>query len=109
MIGAGFHNSVYLYTSETEDSSNQFHARMFWPAGGLREDPATGSAASSFVGAINAFESLSDGSHEHVIEQGFEMGRPSLITVQTEVSDGVVIAAGIGGSAVSVTSGQISA
>jgi len=108
VIGAsGLHNSVYLYTCETVEPGNDFHARMFWPAGGLREDPATGSAASSFVGAIAAFESLSDGIHERVIEQGFEMGRPSLITVQTEVSGAAVIGAAIGGSAVSISSGEI--
>jgi len=107
VVGTGLHNSVYLYTTETVRGGNDFHARMFWPAVGLREDPATGSAASSFVGAIDAFESLSEGTHQHVIEQGFEMGRPSLITVQTDVSGGAVTAARIGGSAVSVSSGEI--
>ena len=107
VIGTGFHNSVYIYTSETSLASNHFHARMFWPAMGLREDPATGSAVSSFVGAIDAFENLGDGTHEFVLEQGFEMGRPSLINLQLVREEGVLKTARIGGSAVHIVRGEL--
>lgn len=107
VVGTGFHNSIYLYTAETVHPDSHFHARMFWPTGGLREDPATGSAVSSFVGALNAYENLADGSHEFIIEQGFEMGRPSLITLSVDIFDGGLRVARIGGSAVPILRGEL--
>jgi len=41
------------------------------------------------------------------IEQGFEMGRPSLISLGLAVENGAVISATIGGSVVLVSSGAL--
>jgi trans-2,3-dihydro-3-hydroxyanthranilate isomerase len=43
------------------------------------------------------------------IEQGYEMGRPSLIELSMEIGKGKLAAATIGGSAVVVTEGVIEA
>lgn len=40
-------------------------------------------------------------------EQGFEMGRPSLIDLEIEVAEGALAAVRIGGSAVRVAEGTI--
>lgn len=61
-------------------SDTRFASRNPFPRGGIREDPATGSAAAS-LGAY-----LRHGGHvaaptEIVVEQGGEVGRPSSITV----------------------------
>ena len=56
-----------------------FHARMFAPSAGVPEDPATGSAAAAFAGVLARASALPDGEHAIAIEQGYEMGRPSLI------------------------------
>jgi trans-2,3-dihydro-3-hydroxyanthranilate isomerase len=55
------------------------------------------------------FQPPADGDTTYVIEQGFEMGRPSLISLGLEVEGGVLRAATIGGSAVIISQGTISA
>lgn len=98
---------VYLYTNETASAAHHVHARMFWPDAGIREDPATGSAVAAFAGAAAAFERPEDGTHQLVIEQGYEMGRPSEISLDLDISGGALIAARIGGSAVIVSEGRL--
>jgi trans-2,3-dihydro-3-hydroxyanthranilate isomerase len=100
-------SAVYLYTSDTIDPNHTFHARMFAPSLGVAEDPATGSAAAALAGVIMQFDRPGDGSHRLVIEQGYEMGRPSTITLELRISGHRLIAASIGGSAVILAQGII--
>jgi trans-2,3-dihydro-3-hydroxyanthranilate isomerase len=104
-FGAG--GAVYAFCNETAEPGHHFHARMFAPGMGIPEDPATGSAAAAFAGVLAC--RLSDGTHTFVIEQGYEMGRPSLIHLTAEVAAGRLVSASIGGDAVVVTEGTIEA
>lgn len=99
--------SVYLYTRETSTNDHQFHARMFWLGEGIIEDPATGSAAAAFAGAIAAFDQLPSGTHRFVIEQGFEMKRPSLISLEVDIENHTLHASRIGGDAVLIARGTL--
>ncbi|MFT4096651.1 MAG: PhzF family phenazine biosynthesis protein [Rhodoblastus sp.] len=98
---------VYLYTRETVDAASAVHARMFSALMPGLEDPATGAAAAAFAGVAHAFEKPEDGEHALVIEQGFEMGRPSLITLGMSVANGALVAATIGGHAVRMSEGTL--
>jgi trans-2,3-dihydro-3-hydroxyanthranilate isomerase len=100
---------AYLFCAETVEAGNSFHARMFAPGYGVREDPATGSAAAAMAGLIAATEHPADGLHDYRIEQGYEMGRPSLIELGLTVKDGALAAVEIGGHAVTVSEGTIEA
>ena len=73
---------IYLYSAGTVDPAHSFYSRMFAPGMGIAEDPATGSAAAALAGALMEYEPLGDGTHHVVIEQGYAMGRPSLIRLQ---------------------------
>ena len=107
-FGSSRSGKVYLYTHETAHTTSSFRARMFGPAAGIAEDPATGGAAVAFAGVINTFDQLPAGSHKRNIEQGFEMGRPSIIALSCEVAQrGVLETVRIGGSAIRVTEGEI--
>ncbi len=97
----------FLYTRETAREASAYHARMFASAWGVTEDPATGSAAAAFAGVVQAFERPPDGEHMLTIEQGFEMGRPSLIALGLVIEDGALASATIGGSVVIVSSGSL--
>jgi len=99
--------AAYAFCNETAEPGHHFHARMFAPGLGVAEDPATGSAAAAFAGLLAS--RLPDGSHAITIEQGYEMGRPSLIRLAAEVRAGGVLSAAIGGDAVVVTEGTIEA
>ena len=98
---------IYLYAEGGETPDASYHARMFAPDAGIPEDPATGSAAAAFPGHIAAGGNLPDGQHQWLIEQGFEMGRPSLIEARVDTEGGAVSSVSIGGHAVPVQKGQI--
>ena len=76
---------AFLYCRQTVHTTSSFHARMFAPDFGIPEDPATGSAAAAFAGVVHRFDALPDGMHKRIIEQGYEMGRPSTIALTMEV------------------------
>lgn len=106
---AGGSTNAFVFCRETLDKAHSFHARMFAPRLGVREDPATGSAAAAFAGFCASSLSLGDGGHRFVIEQGFEMGRPSLIELGVTMARGALSSATVGGPAVIVTEGTIEA
>jgi trans-2,3-dihydro-3-hydroxyanthranilate isomerase len=100
---------AYLYCTEAAETGHDFHARMFAPGLGVREDPATGSAAAAFAGLLAASGRYADGEHTVRIEQGYEMGRPSVIELALTLRGGKLTAATVGGGAVVVTEGAIEA
>ena len=100
-------HGVYLYTTDTADQRADLHARMFAPRLGLAEDPATGSAAAALAAVLMRFERPEDGDHTVLIEQGLEMGRPSLITLGMEVEGGRLQGGSIAGAAVLVADGTL--
>ena len=106
-FGVHDHNSAYVYCRETVGHDNQFHARMFAPDAGIPEDPATGSAVACLAGAIAEFDMPVDGLNTFRIEQGFEMGRPSLITLEIDIEDGAFASGRIGGNAVEFARGTL--
>lgn len=99
--------AVFVYCRETVAKGHHFHARMFAPALGIAEDPATGSAVAALAGVILAFDEPVAGSHRYVIEQGFEMGRPSLIHLEVDVEGAALTATRIAGDAVVVAEGTL--
>jgi trans-2,3-dihydro-3-hydroxyanthranilate isomerase len=98
---------TFLYCGETVHTTSSFHARMFAPGAGIAEDPATGSAAAAFAGVIHRFDGPPDGMHKRIIEQGYEMGRPSEIALSLEVEGGKLTTVRVGGFAVRVAEGRI--
>jgi trans-2,3-dihydro-3-hydroxyanthranilate isomerase len=88
-------------------NAEELHARMFSPLDGIPEDPATGSAAAATIALLATFRSERDGEISWRIEQGTEMGRPSLLLGRTEKRNGLVTAVHIAGQAVQVMSGLI--
>jgi trans-2,3-dihydro-3-hydroxyanthranilate isomerase len=97
----------YIYCRETVRHDRHFHARMIVPGSGTYEDPATGSAAAAFAGAVRHFDQPVDGPCQIWIEQGVEMGRPSSIRLELDIKAGEISAARIGGHAVKVAEGTL--
>jgi trans-2,3-dihydro-3-hydroxyanthranilate isomerase len=107
VFGGNGRAAAFLFSRETQDSGNAFHARMFAPSFGMLEDPATGSAVAAFAGYLARHGGYSDGEHVVRIEQGYEMGRPSLIELTITIAGGTLTAASIAGDAVVVMEGTI--
>jgi trans-2,3-dihydro-3-hydroxyanthranilate isomerase len=78
-------SQAFLFTQEVEVAGSTVHSRMFAPAMGIVEDPATG-AASGPLGCylVRHKNAISSGTMEIVSEQGIEMGRPSFIQIAIE-------------------------
>ena len=106
-FGGNEHKSAFLYTRGTAQADNDFATRMFFPLTSLVEDPATGSAAAAFAGVVALFDRPVEGDHTLVLEQGFDMGRPSLITLGLELANGELAAASIGGHSIMVMKGTL--
>jgi len=103
----GVRDEIFLYAKPDLDNPMYYRARMFAPAMGISEDPATGSAVAAFAAQLMACEHLGDGNHDVIVEQGVEMGRPSRINLALTVQGGALVGASIGGSAVLVSEGNL--
>jgi trans-2,3-dihydro-3-hydroxyanthranilate isomerase len=79
--------------------------RMFGPATGVPEDPATGSAAGPLALHLARYGRIAFGD-EIEIEQGAEIGRPSKLHARAEGSPERVERVEVGGSAVIVARGE---
>jgi trans-2,3-dihydro-3-hydroxyanthranilate isomerase len=105
----GGRTSAFVFCNETLDPANQFHARMFAPRLGVAEDPATGSAVAALGGLCVRTLALDQGEHRYNVEQGHEMGRPSLIELTLTLRSGLLRLATVGGPAIVVSEGTIEA
>jgi trans-2,3-dihydro-3-hydroxyanthranilate isomerase len=106
---------MFLFVETPESSAREgirngdgeFRARMYAPALGVGEDPATGSAAAAFGGYLAARTEKRDGTLTWHIDQGVEMGRPSHLEVEVDVADGEVNSVRVGGASVLISSGRL--
>lgn len=98
---------LYLLSPDPELAGSSLRARMFAPGLGIAEDPATGSAASTLGGFLGVREPEPDGPFAWRIEQGFEMGRPSLIDLDIEKRAGAVVLVRVGGHCVLMGEGHL--
>jgi trans-2,3-dihydro-3-hydroxyanthranilate isomerase len=76
---------VFVFTQETETSEANVHCRMFAPALGISEDPATGGASGPlgcYLLKYGLIAADTRGEAHCLSEQGFEMGRPSFIRIK---------------------------
>ena len=100
-------SAVYCYAvTHTSPDHAALHARMFAPALGMGEDPATGSAAAAIAGSIPDLAPAS-GTLRLAITQGVEMGRPSHLATETTYDGGLVTGVSVGGHAVIVGEGRL--
>lgn len=72
----------YLFSLDPVDPAATAYARFFNPTVGIWEDPATGTAAGPLACLLTANGVVAAGT-DVVVQQGYAMGRPSLITVRT--------------------------
>ena len=94
--------SLYFFTGEQD-----LYSRMFSPAHGIEEDPATGSAAVAIAGVFGARLPAHEGTFTWYIDQGVAMGRPSRLEAIAEKRDGKVVRIKVGGATVIGAEGTI--
>ena len=98
----------------TPDGANCFardgarwKSRMFAPAHGVAEDPATGSAAGPLAIHLARHGRIAWGEQIEIV-QGVEIGRPSTLFAQADGSAEQIERVTVGGSAVTVARGEFS-
>jgi trans-2,3-dihydro-3-hydroxyanthranilate isomerase len=101
-------NGIMVFTTVTVEPDSTVHTRMFAPAIGILEDPATGSASGA-LGAYLVHHRIIDAkpTAEIVSEQGYEMDRPSRILIQVDSTDSVIQEVKVGGECVMVVEGEL--
>ena len=107
ILGQYWARDVFIFSRDPELLGSNLRARMFAPEHGIVEDPATGGACAALGGYLGVRATIADGTLRCVVEQGFEMQRPSLLYVETELESGRVIAVRVGGHAVLVSQGNL--
>lgn len=99
---------IFAFTPQTLDPADTVHSRMFAPAMGIVEDPATGAASGPLGAYLWKYGLVAEEDITHMIsEQGYEMGRPSQIHIRLEVSGGEISSVAVGGSCVYIGHGVI--
>ncbi len=74
---------VFLFCDQPYSADADFSARMFFESGGIREDPATGSANTAFAAYLRKHRGNIG---NVVVEQGMEINRPSRLYLFVEDS-----------------------
>ncbi|MGH9324057.1 MAG: PhzF family phenazine biosynthesis protein [Vicinamibacteria bacterium] len=97
-----------IFTRECVHPEATVHARMFAPGLGVVEDPATGSASGA-LGAYLVKRRLVEArpTARILVEQGYEMGRPSAIHVEVDADESGPREVRVGGKAIEVAEGTL--
>jgi trans-2,3-dihydro-3-hydroxyanthranilate isomerase len=98
----------FVFTPESQDAGGTVHSRMFAPAMGIAEDPATGAASGPLGAYLVTYGIVPAAEHiEIVSEQGYEIGRPSQVSIQVEHDGHAIKRVQVGGNTVYMGSGQL--
>ncbi len=98
---------IFIFTRDGERTGENIRGRMFGPGVNVAEDPATGSAVAGLGGYLAARETAADGTFAWTIEQGIEMGRPSILHVEADKVAGSITAIRVGGASVMMSEGTM--
>ena len=97
---------LFVFAMGGERPGSDISARMFAPLWGIPEDPATGAAATALGGYLALRDPRGDARLAWTVEQGFAMGRPSIIEVEADKRDGQVVEIRVGDASVMVSEGD---
>jgi trans-2,3-dihydro-3-hydroxyanthranilate isomerase len=98
--------SLFFFAGDLRDGG-KLHARMWAPALGVEEDPATGSACAALVGAMASKHDFGGTIYRLSIQQGVSMGRRSDIEAEARKSGGVVTSVSVSGATAYIATGEI--
>jgi trans-2,3-dihydro-3-hydroxyanthranilate isomerase len=96
---------ILVFAPETYESERDLNVRFFADALGIPEDPATGSANGCLAGYLVKHRYFDKDNFDIKVEQGYEIGRPSLLYLRAEDKDGL-IDVHVGGKAAMVARGE---
>lgn len=98
--------AILVFCPETYNRVNELNARMFCDYYGIAEDPATGSANGCLAGYLVKYCYFGSNKIDIRVEQGYEIGRPSLLYLKAEDKNGKIDVS-VGGKVVMVAKGEL--
>jgi len=97
---------LLIFCPETYYKENDLNVRFFADYYGVPEDPATGSANGCLAGYLVKHHYFGKDRIDIRVEQGYEIGRPSLLLLKAEENE-EVIDVYVGGKVVMVAKGKL--
>ena len=97
--------AVLAFCPQAHQEQNDLSVRVFAHYYGVAEDPATGSANGCLAGYLVKHRYFGDNWIDIRVEQGYEIGRPSLLLLKAQ-EDGDDIEVRVGGGVVLVARGE---
>ncbi|MDY7013805.1 MAG: PhzF family phenazine biosynthesis protein [Cyanobacteriota bacterium] len=97
---------ILIFCPETYSCDNDLSVRVFAEYLGIPEDPATGSANGCLAGYLVEYDYFQGGTVEARVEQGYEIGRPSLLFLKAQRKNGE-IEVWVGGRVLMVAKGEL--
>ena len=105
-LGTQLRFALLLYVRRDGDAT-RLRTRMFAPLGGVLEDPATGSACAALAALLTSMAPGENVDLHYEIEQGVEMGRPSLLIASGRKTAEGPVEATVAGSCVPAARGTL--
>ncbi|MBN2591108.1 MAG: PhzF family phenazine biosynthesis protein [Sedimentisphaerales bacterium] len=97
---------VFVFCPETYNPENDMNVRLFADYFGIAEDPATGSANSCLASYLVKHRYFGKNKIDIKVEQGYEIGRPSLLYLRAQEKEGK-IEVSVGGKVELVAKGEL--
>ncbi len=103
-------DTVMVYCLDTENNKHTVHCREFAPAVGTNEAAATGTtnrALACYLHTYKVIDMPENGTKTIYAEQGYAMGRPSVVKSEILLKNAQVVQVNVGGVATCVMEGKL--
>lgn len=106
LLSDALSSNIFLYSGDLIQGGT-IYARMFAPAFGIEEDPATGSAVAALVGVAGMRSGIKNGKFVLSVVQGVSMGRTSKMAAAAVLKEGSIDSVSVGGPTSFTARGEI--
>ncbi len=97
--------AILIFCPKTRSRQNDLSVRVFADYYGVPEDPATGSANGCLAGYLVKYRYFGESQIDIRVEQGYEIGRPSLLLLRAEGKEGRIDIS-VGGKVIIIAKGE---
>lgn len=97
--------SILVFSPETYNAENNLNVRVFVDYFGIPEDPATGSANGCLAAYLVKHHYFETEQLNVRVEQGYEVGRPSLLYLNADLRGGTINVS-VGGKVIPIVKGE---